>query len=120
MLLNALDASTSGQEVVVRFSDAGGQDARSPAERCEVIEVLDDGPGLPTNPEIDIFEPFVSTKKDTGLGLGLSIRARLPKLTVESSSPAIGRKAEPCFACDCPLRGRARPTNRLRRLQEQA
>ena len=120
VLLNALDASTSGQEVVVRFSDAGGQDARSPAERCEVIEVLDDGPGLPTNPEIDIFEPFVSTKKDTGLGLGLSISRQIAE--AHGGELIAGNRPEggAVFRLRLPVAGAGSPYEPTSALQEQA
>ena len=40
-----------------------------------VIEVIDDGPGLP-DPEAPIFDAFYSTK-DRGTGLGLSIVHRI-------------------------------------------
>lgn len=120
VLLNALDASTAGQEVVIRFSDAEGQGARSPAERCEVIEVLDDGPGLPTDPEIDIFEPFVSTKKDTGLGLGLSISRQIAEahggVLVAGNRPEGGA----VFRLRLPVAGAGSPSEPTSALQEQA
>lgn len=37
-----------------------------------MIRCADNGPGIPSNVELDIFEPFV-TSKPTGTGLGLSI-----------------------------------------------
>jgi nitrogen-specific signal transduction histidine kinase len=42
--------------------------------RAAVIEIEDDGPGLPS-PEAPIFDPFFSTKpKGTGLGLAIAHR----------------------------------------------
>ncbi len=41
-----------------------------------VIEVADDGPGIPPEVEKRLFDPFFSTK-DTGTGLGLAIASRL-------------------------------------------
>ena len=119
VLLNALDASTAGQEVVVRFSNPAGQGARPVADRCEVIEVLDKGPGLPANPEIDIFEPFVSTK-DTGLGLGLSISRQIAEahggVLVASNRPEGGA----VFRLRLPVEGASTPSEPATALQEQA
>ncbi len=36
------------------------------------VSVADDGPGLPSDDEFNVFDPFVTTKSD-GLGLGLAI-----------------------------------------------
>jgi signal transduction histidine kinase len=49
------------------------------ANECVVLEVRDDGPGLPAEMEADIFEPFVRgpQRKISGSGLGLSITAGL-------------------------------------------
>lgn len=73
LLLNALDATPADGRISLRI-------AREPAERGSgfeaVIEVEDDGPGLPAGLGDRVFEPFVSTKT-TGLGLGLSICRRI-------------------------------------------
>lgn len=120
VLLNALDASTAGQEVVVRFSDSADHGARSTAERFEVIEVLDHGPGLPTNPEIDIFEPFVSTKKETGLGLGLSISRQIAEAHGGSLVAANRPEGGAVFRLRLPVEGAVAPDEPASSLQEQA
>jgi len=68
LIKNAIDAvaTTGGGRVVLRTR-------RTP--RNAVIEVEDDGPGLPS-PDAPIFDAFFSTKQ-TGTGLGLSIVHRL-------------------------------------------
>jgi two-component system sensor kinase FixL len=38
--------------------------------------VTDDGPGIPTDSEPDLFEPFISSKA-SGMGIGLSICQRI-------------------------------------------
>jgi len=54
----------------VRRSD--GTQARLPLQ----VEIIDDGPGLPSEIAEDIFEPFVSGK-DNGTGLGLALVSKL-------------------------------------------
>ncbi|MGC3968121.1 MAG: HAMP domain-containing sensor histidine kinase [Pirellulales bacterium] len=54
------------------------------------MEVVDQGAGLPADPEVDIFEPFVSTK-DTGLGLGLSISRHI----AEAHGGTLGAENQP-------------------------
>lgn len=80
LLQNAIDAlsSTPHGTLVLRVR-------RRP--RHAVVEVEDDGPGLP-NPDAPIFDAFFTTKP-TGTGLGLSISHRIVEdhggeLTVES------------------------------------
>jgi len=63
VLRNALDASPSGSEVVVR---AGAEDGWAE------IAVSDHGPGIPEADREAIFTPFFTTKEH-GTGLGLAI-----------------------------------------------
>jgi signal transduction histidine kinase len=60
---NALDAVGSGGRVAVR--------ARREENRV-VVEVTDDGPGIPPEVRERIFDPFFSTK-DVGKGVGLGL-----------------------------------------------
>ncbi|NVK21657.1 MAG: PAS domain-containing protein [Kangiellaceae bacterium] len=39
---------------------------------CLLVEVLDDGPGVPTELQDSIFLPLISGKRSTGLGLGIA------------------------------------------------
>jgi len=69
LLLNALDSQpTGGQIVVDLFADVASNQA--------VIQVKDEGPGLPDHLGDRVFEPFISSK-ESGLGLGLSICKRI-------------------------------------------
>ena len=70
LLFNALDALPQGGTVRL--------EVRPPPNEANavVVQVQDDGPGLPAEVQKRLFEPFVSTK-ETGLGLGLSICRRL-------------------------------------------
>jgi signal transduction histidine kinase len=77
ILLNALDAVTNQGTIEVRlWPDDGSVRMSGPTQSGAVLEVLDDGHGLPKENSGRIFEPFFSTK-DTGLGLGLAISRRI-------------------------------------------
>jgi len=71
LLLNAIDAQPEGGRVAVHLFVLD-----DPAEPQVLIEVADEGPGLPQELGEQIFDPFVSTK-ETGLGLGLSVSRRI-------------------------------------------
>ncbi len=65
LMKNALDAVKAGGEIIVRTAAEDG---------CVVMEVLDDGCGLPQAGADRIFEPFFTTKPPgQGTGLGLPI-----------------------------------------------
>jgi signal transduction histidine kinase len=67
LLLNAIEASEPGGEVVIRAADDGGK---------LVVEVADRGPGIDPAMESRLFTPF-ATSKPTGTGLGLSVARRI-------------------------------------------
>ena len=61
-----------------RMTDEGGVATVVTAERVTVIEVTDNGPGVPDDHLERLFDPFFTTKEPgEGTGLGLSICARL-------------------------------------------
>lgn len=64
LLLNAVQAVEPGGRVEVRWRLAGSDEA--------VLEVCDDGPGVPEADRTEIFKPYV-TKRPKGVGLGLAI-----------------------------------------------
>jgi PAS domain S-box-containing protein len=65
LVLNALQAVESSNGLVI-------VEARTDGPEC-VIEVRDDGPGVPPAARLEIFEPFVTTKtRGTGLGLPIA------------------------------------------------
>jgi signal transduction histidine kinase len=62
LVRNALQATERSRRVLVRAQrDAGDV----------VFAVEDEGPGVPQDLQERIFEPFVSTKGETGMGMGL-------------------------------------------------
>jgi len=64
ILLNAVEATPRGGEIRITTAPAGEGGIR--------VTIWNSGPGLPSELEERIFEPFFSTKP-TGTGLGLSI-----------------------------------------------
>ncbi len=69
LVLNAIQASSSGDEVVVTLEATGGGPARS---TCLVVQ--DQGQGISPEDFPHIFEPFFTTKETgEGTGLGLSL-----------------------------------------------
>jgi signal transduction histidine kinase len=73
LLINALDAM-AGQEgaqltVRVRSGDC-----------CALVEIEDNGPGIPEPVRSRIFEPFFSTKGESGNGLGLWISSEIARV----------------------------------------
>lgn len=63
LFLNALRAVASGGTITIqtRFLGPG---------KCVQIEIIDNGPGIPSSQRDRLFEPFFSTQKE-GVGLGL-------------------------------------------------
>jgi signal transduction histidine kinase len=73
-----------------------------------VVEICDDGPGMPPEVRDRIFEPFYTTKPPgSGTGLGLHIAYNVVgrhggRIQVRS------RPGETCFEVALPIEGRAR------------
>ena len=68
VLLNATQAVPAGGRIEVRLLPAGPREA--------VLEVADDGPGVPAADRATIFKPYV-TMRPKGVGLGLAIVAQI-------------------------------------------
>ncbi|MGA2978080.1 MAG: ATP-binding protein [Terriglobales bacterium] len=68
LLVNAVDAMADGGSLQVRV--APGYDWSDGRDGIR-ITVADNGSGIPRDHLQQIFEPFYTTKKDTGTGLGL-------------------------------------------------
>jgi signal transduction histidine kinase len=65
---NAIDATNGKGTLTIRTAHEAGR---------VLVEIGDDGPGIPTELQRRVFEPFVTTKdvgKGTGLGLDISYR----------------------------------------------
>ena len=64
VLLNATQAVAPGGAIEIRLAQAGPREA--------VLEIRDDGPGVPAAERASIFKPYV-TMRPKGVGLGLAI-----------------------------------------------
>lgn len=80
LIRNACEAGTDGgvirlrtfYEPSLRLRRKDGSQARLPLQ----VEVIDDGPGLPSDIAANVFEPFVSGREN-GTGLGLALVSKL-------------------------------------------
>lgn len=73
---NAIDAMRGGGILRVRVSDQSIPDADRSSVR---VTIADTGSGIPKNVLPTIFEPFVTTKGETGTGLGLWVTSEIIK-----------------------------------------
>ena len=73
LLINALDAMAQQEEarLIVRVRTDGA---------FAYVEVEDSGPGIPPELRTRIFEPFFSTKGESGNGLGLWISSEIARM----------------------------------------
>jgi signal transduction histidine kinase len=69
LLTNAIDASPQSGKIVVTVQQNAENEIR--------VEVRDQGSGIPPEIASRLFEPFSTTKKDIGTGLGLWVSRRL-------------------------------------------
>lgn len=71
LLGNSVDAVSSGGQIRVRISTARERNGK---QRHGVrLTIFDSGSGVPREARKSLYEPFFTTKKDTGTGLGLWI-----------------------------------------------
>jgi signal transduction histidine kinase len=74
LVMNAIQAVTATEgvrEVTMRTSCGHG---------TVVLEISDNGPGIPNEVRDRLFQPFTTSNKTSGIGLGLAITADLVKL----------------------------------------
>jgi len=87
LLRNALEATPAGGRVVVETAFERG---------AVVVQIADEGPGIPPERQARLFEPFFTTKKG-GSGLGLAIAHRIVSAhggtLAVSSAPGEGTRA---------------------------
>ena len=71
---NALDAMRNGGRLILRISEGKAVANGSPRAR---LSIADTGHGIPRHILHTIFEPFITTKGETGTGLGLWVSAEI-------------------------------------------
>ncbi len=101
---NALDALDRGGRLKIRVSNS--REYRNAGRRGVRLTVADTGSGV--SPEIrkTLFEPFVSTKGDTGTGLGLWISSEIVKRhsgRIQVRSSALSQSSWTVFSVFLPL-----------------
>ncbi|MDX9788128.1 MAG: ATP-binding protein [Desulfobacterales bacterium] len=72
LIVNACEAMEHGGEIVITENVT----TVSGLGKSAIIEVIDNGPGIPETLRDKVFQPFFTTK-DEGTGLGLAIAARI-------------------------------------------
>ena len=82
LLSNSIDAVNRGGRIRIRVSAAIGAN-RTAGVR---LTIADNGPGIPTSIRSQVFEPFVTTKKDVGTGLGLWVCKSICRTTRRKDS----------------------------------
>ena len=96
LVMNAADAleQQTGARLTLRLREDEGR---------AVVEVEDNGPGVPRELRERIFEPFFSTKGEGGNGLGLWISAEIARLHGGSLAIAESDGGGACFKLRLPL-----------------
>lgn len=96
LVSNAIEASPAGGQVVVS--------ARATPQRV-VVEVTDQGRGIPEEHRGRVFEPFFTTRVD-GTGLGLAIVQKLVRAHGGSVSVAASAPSGTVFSFELPIASR--------------
>jgi len=78
LIQNAADSMPQGGKVTLRVS-RGASSLLKRSQPAVLLEVIDEGAGIPPEVEPHIFDPFFSTKPH-GSGLGLSIASRIAEM----------------------------------------
>ncbi len=99
LLDNAIDALGDSGTITIRTRRDGD---------CAVVEVADDGPGVPADARDRVFEPFFTTKGvGAGTGLGLDAGRRIVVDRHDGSLSFDSRPGETVFRVRIPLQTRS-------------
>jgi signal transduction histidine kinase len=84
LLDNAIDALGEKGTITITTRPDGG---------CAQVEIVDDGPGIPEDVAVRVFDPFVTTK-DVGQGTGLGL-ATARRIVVDRHDGSLSFETEP-------------------------
>jgi PAS domain S-box-containing protein len=73
LITNAAEAAGQGGHIKVcaTWQDAGISRSGEKLQAGAIVEIIDDGPGIPLAIRDNLFQPFFTTKGERGTGLGL-------------------------------------------------
>ncbi len=95
LLDNAIDALGERGTITIATGADGG---------CAVVEIVDDGPGIPEDLKGRIFDPFFTTKDvGRGTGLGLSTARRIVVERHDGSLTLVSRPGRTAFRVRLPF-----------------
>jgi signal transduction histidine kinase len=95
LLDNAIDALAGHGQIVIRTAQEGHR---------VLVEITDDGPGIPQEIQVRIFEPFFTTKGvGEGTGLGLDISHRIVVARHHGEIAVASRPGETRFTVRLPI-----------------
>jgi len=77
MAINGIQAMPEGGDLTIRVRNYDGAVAELADGKYSLIEIEDNGVGIPEDMVEKIFEPFYSSRLDMGTGLGLTICKRI-------------------------------------------
>jgi signal transduction histidine kinase len=97
LLLNATEVTPQGGRVLLRVDWSANE-----ANHLE-FKIEDDGPGIDPSLGDRIFEPFWTTRSESGGGLGLAICKRIVDEAGGSIEAANRRDGGACFRIDLPI-----------------
>jgi signal transduction histidine kinase len=96
---NAIDAMKGKGQGTLTLRTARNRDSA-------VVDVVDDGPGIPLEVQPRIFDPFFTTQGvGEGSGLGLGIARRIVRTRHKGEIRFESRAGETCFEVTLPLCG---------------
>jgi signal transduction histidine kinase len=75
LLLNALDATSAGGQVMIHLYPAPRWVCEIHASHGYCLSIADTGSGIPSQDRARIYQPFFTTKGERGTGLGLWVSA---------------------------------------------
>jgi PAS domain S-box-containing protein len=92
LIINAADATETNGRIRVRAYAAQAEEFR---EAGTIVEILDNGPGIPADVAPKLFQPFFTTKGNHGTGLGLWISMGI--VQKHGGAIQIGNSTDPEF-----------------------